>query len=89
MINGPKDIFVEQKGKLMLTDTHFHDESHLMSIIERNLTPLGRRVDESSPLVDARLRDGSRVNIIIPPLALNGSTVTIRKFAKKHTALMT
>ena len=83
MINGPKDIFVEQKGKLMLTDTHFHDESHLMSIIERILTPLGRRVDESSPLVDARLRDGSRVNIIIPPLALNGSTVTIRKFAKK------
>ena len=83
MINGPKDIFVEQKGKLMLTDTHFHDESHLMSIIERILTPLGRRVDESSPLVDARLKDGSRVNIIIPPLALNGSTVTIRKFAKK------
>ncbi len=83
MINGYKDIFVEQKGKLMLTDTHFHDEAHLMSIIERILTPLGRRVDESSPLVDARLSDGSRVNIIIPPLALNGATVTIRKFSKK------
>ena len=83
MINGAQDIFVEQKGKLMLTDTHFHDEAHLMSIIERILTPLGRRVDESSPLVDARLSDGSRVNIIIPPLALNGATVTIRKFSKK------
>lgn len=83
MINGHQDIFVEQKGKLMLTDTHFHDEAHLMSIIERILTPLGRRVDESSPLVDARLSDGSRVNIIIPPLALNGATVTIRKFSKK------
>ena len=83
MINGPKDIFVEQKGKLMLTDTHFHDDAHLMSIIERILTPLGRRVDESSPLVDARLKDGSRVNIIIPPLSLVGPAVTIRKFAKK------
>ena len=83
MINGPKDIFVEQKGKLMLTDTHFHDEAHLMSIIERILTPLGRRVDESSPLVDARLADGSRVNIIIPPLSLVGPAVTIRKFSKK------
>lgn len=83
MINGPKDIFVEQKGKLLLTDTHFHDDAHLMSIIERILTPLGRRVDESSPLVDARLQDGSRVNIIIPPLSLIGPTVTIRKFSKK------
>ncbi len=83
MINGPKDIFIEQKGKLMLTDTHFHDDAHLMSIIERILTPLGRRVDESSPLVDARLADGSRVNIIIPPLSLVGPAVTIRKFSKK------
>ena len=83
MINGPKDIFIEQKGRLMLTDTHFHDDAHLMSIIERILTPLGRRVDESSPLVDARLADGSRVNIIIPPLSLVGPAVTIRKFSKK------
>ena len=82
MINGPKDIFVEQKGKLLLTDTYFHDDAHLMSIIERILTPLGRRVDESSPLVDARLADGSRVNIIIPPLSLVGPAVTIRKFSK-------
>ncbi|MBO4401188.1 MAG: CpaF family protein [Selenomonadaceae bacterium] len=82
MINGPKNIFVEQKGKLLLTDTYFHDDAHLMSIIERILTPLGRRVDESSPLVDARLSDGSRVNIIIPPLSLVGPAVTIRKFSK-------
>ena len=83
MINGPRDIFIEQKGRLMLTDTHFHDDAHLMSIIERILTPLGRRVDESSPLVDARLADGSRVNIIIPPLSLVGPAVTIRKFSMK------
>ncbi|MBQ7476939.1 MAG: CpaF family protein [Selenomonadaceae bacterium] len=82
MINGPKSIFVEQRGKLLLTDTYFHDDAHLMSIIERILTPLGRRVDESSPLVDARLADGSRVNIIIPPLSLVGPAVTIRKFSK-------
>ncbi len=83
MVNGPKNIFIEQKGKLLLTDTHFHDDAHLMSIIERILTPLGRRVDESSPLVDARLADGSRVNIIIPPLSLVGPAVTIRKFSKR------
>ena len=82
MVNGPHTIFVEQKGKLKLTDIHFYDDSHLMSIIERILTPIGRRVDESSPLVDARLSDGSRVNIIIPPLSLVGPAVTIRKFSK-------
>jgi len=82
MVNGPHSIFVEQKGKLKLTNIHFYDDSHLMSIIERILTPIGRRVDESSPLVDARLADGSRVNIIIPPLSLVGPAVTIRKFSK-------
>lgn len=82
MVNGPKQIFIEQKGKLKLTDVHFYDNAHLMNIIERILTPLGRRVDESSPLVDARLADGSRVNIIIPPLSLVGPTITIRKFSK-------
>ena len=82
MVNGAKTIFVEQKGKLTLTDIHFHNNEHLMNIIERILTPIGRRVDESSPLVDARLADGSRVNIIIPPLSLVGPVVTIRKFAK-------
>ncbi len=87
MVNGPKQIFIEQKGKLKLTDVHFYDNAHLMNIIERILTPLGRRVDESSPLVDARLADGSRVNIIIPPLSLVGPTVTIRKFSKKALSI--
>lgn len=87
MVNGPKQIFVEKKGKLELTDVRFYSNAHLMNIIERILTPLGRRVDESSPLVDARLADGSRVNIIIPPLALVGPTVTIRKFSKKALSI--
>lgn len=82
MINGPKKIFIEKMGKLHLTKVYFQDNTHLMHIIERILTPLGRRVDESSPLVDARLADGSRVNIIVPPLALNGPCVTIRKFSR-------
>lgn len=87
MVNGPKQIFIEQKGKLKLSDVRFYDNTHLMNIIERILTPLGRRVDESSPLVDARLADGSRVNIIIPPLSLVGPTVTIRKFSKKALSI--
>ena len=82
MVNGAKNIFIEEAGKLKLTNTFFYDDAHLMSIIERILAPLGRRVDESSPLVDARLADGSRVNIIIPPLSLIGPAVTIRKFSK-------
>lgn len=89
MINGPTKVFIEQKGKLTLTDIRFHDDQHLMNIIERILTPLGRRVDESSPLVDARLQDGSRVNIIIPPLSLVGPAVTIRKFSKKAMSIQT
>ena len=87
MVNGPHQIFIEQKGKLQLTSVRFYDNAHLMNIIERILTPLGRRVDESSPLVDARLADGSRVNIIIPPLSLVGPTVTIRKFSKKALSI--
>lgn len=87
MVNGPYQIFIEQKGKLKLSDVRFYDNAHLMSIIERILTPLGRRVDESSPLVDARLADGSRVNIIIPPLSLVGPVVTIRKFTKKALSI--
>ena len=82
MINGPKKIFVEQMGKLSLTKVQFHNDAHLMTIVERILTPLGRRIDESSPLVDARLADGSRVNIIIAPLSLVGPCVTIRNFSK-------
>lgn len=81
MINGPQKIFVEKSGKISLTTVKFRDNAHLMNIIERILRPLGRRIDEASPLVDARLADGSRVNIIIPPLSLNGPCVTIRKFA--------
>lgn len=82
MVNGAKQVFVERLGKLELTDVKFHDNAHLMNIVERILTPLGRRIDESSPLVDARLADGSRVNIIIPPLSLIGPSITIRKFSK-------
>ena len=83
MVNGPKKIFVERMGRLQLTDIQFHDDSHVMNIIERILSPICRHIDESVPLVDARLEDGSRVNIIIPPLSLVGPCITIRKFATK------
>lgn len=82
MVNGPKKIFVERKGKVVLSDVQFKDDEHLMQIIDRIVSAVGRRVDESSPLCDARLKDGSRVNVVIPPLALNGPTITIRKFSK-------
>lgn len=81
MVNGPYQIYIEQNGRLVLTDVRFEDNNHLMHIIERIVAPLGRRIDESSPMVDARLPDGSRVNAIIPPLALNGPVLTIRKFS--------
>lgn len=84
MINGPKLVWVEQKGRLTRRyDCNFQDNYHLMRIIERIVAPLGRRIDESSPMVDARLPDGSRVNVVIPPIALKGPTITIRKFSKK------
>ena len=83
MVNGPSQVFVERMGKLELTKVKFRDNDHLMHIVDRILAPLGRRIDESSPLVDARLEDGSRVNIIIPPLSLKGPCLTIRKFSKK------
>lgn len=82
MINGPYSIYIERGGRLQKTDIRFKDNEHLMHVIDRIVTAVGRRVDESSPLVDARLADGSRVNVIIPPLALTGPTVTIRKFSK-------
>jgi len=82
MVNGPKQVYVEKKGKLIKTDITFTDDEHVMRIIDRIVAPLGRRVDESSPMVDARLKDGSRVNVVIRPLALNGPTITIRKFRK-------
>jgi pilus assembly protein CpaF len=82
MVNGPNQVYCERKGKLVLTSIKFRDDEHVMSVIEKIVAPIGRRIDESSPMVDARLPDGSRVNAIIPPLALNGPTVTIRKFSK-------
>ena len=80
MVNGPYQIYVEKKGKLILSDYYFRDDEHVLQVIEKIVSPLGRRIDESSPMVDARLPDGSRVNAIIPPLSLVGPTITIRKF---------
>lgn len=82
MVNGPNHVFVERKGKIELSDVTFRDDEHVMQVIEKIVAPIGRRIDESSPMVDARLPDGSRVNAIIPPLSLIGPTVTIRKFAQ-------
>ena len=82
MINGPKQIYVEQKGRITRSPVTFESNDQLLQVIDRIVSSIGRRVDESSPMVDARLKDGSRVNVIIPPLALTGPTVTIRKFAK-------
>lgn len=82
MVNSASQVYVERKGKLVLTDVRFRDDAHVMQVIEKIVAPLGRRIDESSPMVDARLPDGSRVNAIIPPLALRGPCITIRKFAK-------
>jgi pilus assembly protein CpaF len=82
MANGPHAVYIERKGRIEKTTVRFEDNDHLERIIDRIVAPLGRRVDESSPYVDARLTDGSRVNAIIPPLALNGAILTIRKFAK-------
>ena len=82
MVNGPKRVYIEKKGKITESGVKFRDDDHVMHIINRIVSPLGRRVDEASPMVDARLKDGSRVNAIIPPIALTGPTVTIRKFSR-------
>lgn len=82
MVNGPKKVFVEKKGKLIKTGVTFENDAHVQRVIERIVLPLGRRIDADSPTVDARLPDGSRVNAVIPPVALDGSTITIRKFSK-------
>jgi len=84
MVNGPRDVFVERGGRLQRAPVVFSSDKTLFRVIERIVAPIGRRVDESSPLVDARLRDGSRVNIVIPPLAIKGPTITIRKFSKRR-----
>ena len=83
MVNGAKRVYVERHGKLELSDVVFADDEQLLGIIDRIVSPLGRHCDEANPMVDARLKDGSRVNAIIPPLALKGPTLTIRKFSKK------
>ncbi len=82
MVVDPQTIFIEQKGRLVRADARFTDDEAVRAVIERIVTPLGRRIDESTPLVDARLKDGSRVNAVIRPLALKGSCITIRKFSK-------
>ena len=82
MVNGSENIYVERAGVIERTNVHFISEEHLRRVIERIVSSVGRRVDESSPMVDARLADGSRVNVIVPPLSLDGSILTIRKFAK-------
>ncbi len=87
MVNGPTHVYVERKGKIIRTPIHFSNNDHVMRIIERIVAPIGRRVDESSPMADARLPDGSRVNIIIPPLALNGPCITIRKFFRRRLSM--
>src|SRR5438552_8066521 len=84
MVNGPYDIWVERQGRLYQTTVRFNDDSHLRRIINKMVAQVGRRIDESSPMVDARLPDGSRVNAVIPPLSLSGPLVTIRKFANKR-----
>src|SRR5436305_1980890 len=87
MVNGPYDIWVERQGRLYQTTVRFNDEWHLRRIINKMVAQVGRRIDESSPMVDARLPDGSRVNAIIPPLSLSGPLVTIRKFSNKRLDL--
>lgn len=82
MVNGPKQVYVERRGILELTGVTFQDDDHVQHIIEKIVAPIGRRIDESQPMVDARLPDGSRVNAVIPPLSLNGPIITIRKFSK-------
>ena len=84
MVNGPEKTFIERSGKVMLSNIRFRDVAHLSNICQRIAADVGRRIDESSPMVDARLRDGSRVNIVFPPLALDGPYISIRKFGKKN-----
>ncbi len=89
MVNGPYRVYIERRGKLELTDVQFRDHAHLMNVAQRIATRVGRRVDETSPICDARLEDGSRVNIIAPPLAIDGCAISIRKFSRKSITLDT
>jgi len=87
MVNGPKNIYVERKGKIVRVPVTFEGNDHVMRVIDRIVAPLGRRIDESSPYVDARLPDGSRVNAVIPPISLVGPVLTIRKFSKSPVTI--
>lgn len=87
MVNGPSQIYIERNGKIELSDIAFRDNEHVMNIIDRIVSTIGRHIDEASPMVDARLKDGSRVNVIIPPLSLKGPIITIRKFSKKPISI--
>ncbi|WP_375164718.1 CpaF family protein [Temperatibacter marinus] len=87
MVNGPTQVYVERQGKMVITDVKFRDNQHLMNIAQRIVTAVGRRVDETSPICDARLADGSRVNVIIPPLAIDGASISIRKFSEDKITL--
>lgn len=87
MVNGPRRVYVERAGKIEAADVAFNDEAHIMRIIDRIVAPLGKRIDESSPMVDARLPDGSRVNATVPPVSLNGPVLTIRKFSRTPYAM--
>jgi pilus assembly protein CpaF len=89
LVNGPFDIYAERHGKLEKTEARFRDAQHVVNVAQRIATAVGRRIDESSPMVDARLADGSRVNIVLPPLVLNGGTISIRKFSKQNITLET
>jgi len=87
MVNGPKNVYVEKKGKLTKSSVAFDDDNHVLQIIDRIILPLGRRVDADSPTVDARLPDGSRVNAVVPPVAIDGPSITIRKFSKERLGI--
>jgi pilus assembly protein CpaF len=89
MVNGPKKVYVEKKGQLQKTSVVFDDDNHVLQIIDRIILPLGRRVDADSPTVDARLPDGSRVNAVIPPVSIDGPSITIRKFSKEKLGIGT
>src|ERR1700688_3391202 len=87
LVNGPDQVYVERHGRLELTPYKFRDNAHVVSVAQRIAAGVGRRVDESSPMVDARLADGSRVNVVLPPLAIHGATISIRKFSKRNITL--
>ena len=87
LVNGPDQVYVERHGRLELTAYKFRDNAHVINVAQRIAAGVGRRVDESSPMVDARLADGSRVNVVLPPLAIHGATISIRKFSKRNITL--